>query len=178
MTLTWYRHFLRNGGLNQILKRQTSRFHYGSKFPAVTITVFIKMIEQNRQNSCQSSTKFSEVNVKDTFTSHIDKKIFLTFLLTPYLYTFSLFENPSFIIFSAETEYIATRSWYRNINFLRDRIRPIFYSHGPVACFSDEDDVSGNQNNCYWPLHNESIASCKHHMQEKLVYCCTYLENL
>jgi hypothetical protein len=49
---------------------------------------------------------------------------------------------------------------------------------GPVACFSDEDDVSGNQNNCYWPLHNESIARCKHHMQEKLVYCCTYLENL
>jgi hypothetical protein len=32
---------------------------------------------------------------------------------------------------------------------------------------SDEDDVSGNQNNCYWPLHNESIARCKHHMQEK-----------
>jgi hypothetical protein len=31
MTLTWYRHFERNGGLNQILKRQTSRFHYGSK---------------------------------------------------------------------------------------------------------------------------------------------------
>jgi hypothetical protein len=43
------------------------------------------------------------------------KKIFLTFLLKPYLYTFSLFENPSFIIFSAETEYISTRSWYRNI---------------------------------------------------------------
>ena len=44
-------------------------------------------------------------------------------------------------------------------------------SPGPVACFSDEDDVS--QNNCYWPLHSESIARCKHHMQEKLVYCCT-----
>jgi hypothetical protein len=27
-------------------------------------------------------TKLSEVNVKDTFTSHIDRKIFLTFLLT------------------------------------------------------------------------------------------------
>jgi hypothetical protein len=40
--------------------------------------------------------------------------------------TFSLYENPSFIIFSAETEYISTRSWYRNINFLRDRIRRIF----------------------------------------------------
>ena len=26
--------------MNQILKRQTSPFHYGSKFPAVTITVF------------------------------------------------------------------------------------------------------------------------------------------
>ena len=41
MTLTWYRHFERYGGLNQILKRQTSHFHYGSKVPVVTITVFI-----------------------------------------------------------------------------------------------------------------------------------------
>jgi hypothetical protein len=31
---------IQNGGLNQILKRQTSRSHYGSKVPAVTITVF------------------------------------------------------------------------------------------------------------------------------------------
>ena len=52
------------------------------------------------------------------------------------------------------------------------------HSPGPVACFSDEDDVSGNQNNCYWPLHSESITRCKYHMQEKLVYCCTCLENL
>jgi hypothetical protein len=27
---------------------------------------------------------------------------------------------------------------------------------GPVACISDKDEVSRNQNNCYWPLHNES----------------------
>jgi hypothetical protein len=54
----------------------------GSKFPAVTITVFITIHEQNRQNSCQSSTTLSEVNVKDTFTSHIDKEIFLTFVLS------------------------------------------------------------------------------------------------
>ena len=27
-------------GLNQILRRQTSRSHYGSKVPALTITVF------------------------------------------------------------------------------------------------------------------------------------------
>jgi len=32
MTLTWYRHFQRNGGLNQILRSQTSRFHYGSNY--------------------------------------------------------------------------------------------------------------------------------------------------
>jgi hypothetical protein len=31
--------------LNQILKRQTSRFHYGSKVPAVTITVFTTILE-------------------------------------------------------------------------------------------------------------------------------------
>jgi hypothetical protein len=36
----------------------------------------------------------------------------------------------------------------------------LFHSPGPVACFSDESDVSGNQNNYYWPLHNESIARC------------------
>jgi hypothetical protein len=32
-------------------------------------------------------------------------------------WNFSLCKNPSFIIVSAETEYISTRSWYRNINF-------------------------------------------------------------
>ena len=58
------------------------------------------------------------MNVKNIFTSHIDKKTFLTFLfLTTYLYTFSLYENPSLIIFSAVTEYISIRYWYRNINF-------------------------------------------------------------
>ena len=70
-----------NGGLNQILKRQTSRSHYGSKVPAVTITVF-KYRNKIGKNSCQSSTIFSEVNVKNIFTSHIDKKISLTFFLT------------------------------------------------------------------------------------------------
>ena len=79
--------------MNQILKRQTSPFHYGSKFPVVTITVFITILEQNRYNSSQSSTKLSEVNVKDTFTPHIDSKIFLIFSLKPYLYTLSLYEN-------------------------------------------------------------------------------------
>jgi hypothetical protein len=44
MALTWYRHFQRNGGLNHILRRQTSRFHYGLKVPVVTITVFLTMV--------------------------------------------------------------------------------------------------------------------------------------
>jgi hypothetical protein len=42
-----------------IIKRQTSPFHYDSKFPTATITVFITILEQNRKNSCQSSTKLS-----------------------------------------------------------------------------------------------------------------------
>jgi hypothetical protein len=37
--------------LNQILKRQTSHFLYGSKVPAVTITVLITILEQNRYYS-------------------------------------------------------------------------------------------------------------------------------
>jgi hypothetical protein len=44
------------------------------------------------------------------------KRYFWHFCWLPYLYTFSLYENPSLIIVSAETEYISTRSWYRNIN--------------------------------------------------------------
>jgi hypothetical protein len=95
-------------------------------------------------------------------------KYFWHFCWLPYLYSFSLYKNASFIIVSAETEYISTRS---------------FNSPGPVACFSDEDDVSGNQNNCYWSLHNESVARCKHHMQEKLrhwtqqcVFCLYYIK--
>ena len=151
MTLPWYRHFQRNGGLNQILQRQTSRFHYDSKVPAVTTTAFITILERNRYNSSQRSTKSSEeggtsivnhlhqqprvpwsilttkVNVKNTLTSHIDKKYPWHCCWQPCLYAFSLHENPSFTIVSAETEYISTRSWYRNINFLRDQLRRIFY---------------------------------------------------
>ena len=41
--------------------------------------------------------------------------------------------------------------------FKRSNKANLFYSPGPVACFLDKDDVSRNQNNCYWPLHNESI---------------------
>jgi hypothetical protein len=42
----------------------------------------------------QSSTIFREVNVKDTLTSHIDKKIFLTFLLTTLsLYIFTIWKS-------------------------------------------------------------------------------------
>jgi hypothetical protein len=42
---------LRNGGLNQILKRQTSRFHYGSKVPVETLCfVFFKLLGTELSN--------------------------------------------------------------------------------------------------------------------------------
>jgi hypothetical protein len=48
-----------------------------------------------------------------TFLRHtLITKYFWLFCWLPYLYTFSLYENASFIIVSAETEYISTRSWY------------------------------------------------------------------
>jgi hypothetical protein len=74
------------------------------------------------------------------------------------------------LIYPPELEVKETTDTASSASFL-----DLYLSPGPVACFSDEDDVSGNQNNCYWHLHSESIARCKHHMQEKLVYCCTCL---
>ena len=40
--------FLNKWWVESVLKRQTSRFHYGSKVPAVTIAIFITILEQNR----------------------------------------------------------------------------------------------------------------------------------
>jgi hypothetical protein len=59
----------------------------------------------NKKIKAPNSVKW----MSKTFLRHtLIKKISLTFLfLTTYLYTFSLYENPSFIIFSAETEYIS-----------------------------------------------------------------------
>jgi hypothetical protein len=71
----------------------------------------------------------------------------------PYPYTFSLSENPSLIIFSAETEYISTRSWYRNINFLRfdiyftefgtalTTILPALFKYCCKYCYSDSRNL-------------------------------------
>ena len=58
MTLTWYRHFQRNGGMNKILGCQTSRFYY----------VFIK-IATNRKKSLKkprwlSKAKNRQYNAK------------------------------------------------------------------------------------------------------------------
>jgi hypothetical protein len=35
MALTWYRHFQRNGGLNQILRLLTPHFHYGCHYNSI-----------------------------------------------------------------------------------------------------------------------------------------------
>ena len=51
--LTWYSHFERNGGLNQVLRRQTARLHYGYKVPVVTIRTFLTILGQHGYNSRQ-----------------------------------------------------------------------------------------------------------------------------
>jgi hypothetical protein len=125
MTLTRYRHFQRNGGPNEIPRCQTSPSHHGSKVPAVTITVpkYRNKIGKTAAKAApHSATQTSKIPLRHTLTKKNIPDIF--WLL--HLYTFSLYENASLIIFSAETEYISTRSWYRNIDFLRDRIRRIF----------------------------------------------------
>jgi hypothetical protein len=35
--------------------------------------------------------------------------------------------------------------------------------------------VSGNQNNCYWPLHSESIARCKHTICRRSWYIAAHI---
>jgi hypothetical protein len=51
--------------LNQILRRQTSRSHYGSKVPVVTVTVFKyrNKIEQNEQKDTISGFGGSDLVV-------------------------------------------------------------------------------------------------------------------
>jgi hypothetical protein len=73
-----------------------------------TVTVTAEPLNRNE------SERFGalDVNVKNIFTStHWQKNSWHFWLL--YLYTFTLYENASLIIFSAETEYISTRYWYR-----------------------------------------------------------------
>ena len=48
--------------------------------------------------------------LRHTFTENIFDIVTTNTDTNPYLYTFSLYENVSFTIVSAETEYIPTRS--------------------------------------------------------------------
>ena len=164
--------------MNQILKPQTSRSHYVSKSPAVTITVF-KYRNKIGKIVVKTVPYSVNVNVQNTFTSHIDTKIFLTFFLTSLsLYIFTIWKCIAYNRFYRDGIYFDKILVSEYKLFKSSNKANLFHSPGPVACFSDEDDVSGNQNNCYWLLHSESLSRCKHHMQEKLVYCCTCLENL
>ena len=45
MAQTWYRHFQRNGGLNQISRRQTSLFHYGLKVKQFISSIFMIVVK-------------------------------------------------------------------------------------------------------------------------------------
>jgi hypothetical protein len=74
----------------------------------------------------------------------------------PVLFKFTIWKSFVYNLFCRDGIYF-DKILVSEYKLLRDRIRRIFYSPGPVACFSDEDDVSGNQNNCYWPLHNITL---------------------
>jgi hypothetical protein len=80
------------------------------------------------------------------------KKYFWHFSWLPYLHTFSLYGNASFIIVSAETEYISTRSWYRNINFLRDWIRRIF----SILLYWQPEPLNCNESGRFGALKSDS----------------------
>jgi hypothetical protein len=67
--------------------------------------------------------RLSEVNVKDTFTSHIDRKIFLTFLLTTLsLYIFIILKSIVYNLFCRDGIYF-DKILVSKYKFLRDRIR-------------------------------------------------------
>jgi hypothetical protein len=89
-----------------------SQGHYCfHSFPVVDwFCLFICLWDHLHQQSRVTwSILTTKVNVKNTFTSHIDNKYFWHFCWLPYLDTFSLYENSSFIIVSAETEYISNQ---------------------------------------------------------------------
>jgi hypothetical protein len=68
--------FLKKWWVESNLRCQTSRFHYGSKVPAVTITVFITILFQRVK---MYKDKEVNKNVKNIFLSMFDVKVFLTF---------------------------------------------------------------------------------------------------
>jgi hypothetical protein len=74
--------------LNQILRRQTSRSHYGSKVPAVTVTVFKhrnKIGKTVVKAVPYSVTQMSKILLRHTLT----KKL-LTFATSLSLYTLTI----------------------------------------------------------------------------------------
>jgi hypothetical protein len=90
-------------------------------------------------------------------------KIFLTFLfLTTYLYTFSLYANPSFIIFSAETEYLAMQVYHWFWYALLDDLVDISFSLGGIrykryGCEPSPGHYSGGSG-CCLHLNSESFS--------------------
>jgi hypothetical protein len=63
------------------------------------------------------------------------KKTFLTFLfLTTYLYTFLLYENPSFIIFSAENIFDIH---FTEFGAVMTTVLPVLFKYCYKYCYSD-----------------------------------------
>jgi endonuclease/exonuclease/phosphatase family metal-dependent hydrolase len=58
--------------LNQILKRQPSPFNYCSKYPAVTITVFTTILEQNSSYAKQSNDDILDSIERDIVNKYMN----------------------------------------------------------------------------------------------------------
>jgi hypothetical protein len=119
--------------LNQILKRQTSHSHYGSKVQPVTITVFkyrnnigqivVKAVPysvcRNDYKQCifhiVKIYKDKEVkkNVKNICLSMCDVKIFLTFT-SPNMETYILNKQTKSVNNRKTVKTVITLTWYRH----------------------------------------------------------------
>jgi hypothetical protein len=77
----------------------------------------------NFPNMCSNipaSPAYGVPNVKNTFTSHIDKKnIYDIFVETLFLYIFTIWKSIVYNLFCRD-EYIPTRSWYRNHHLIKN----------------------------------------------------------
>jgi hypothetical protein len=93
----WVESDFKASNLPLSLRLYVSGCHYDSIYNNAW-TKQVKQLSNQRQaqwSKCQKHLRHTLIKKR------------LTFLLKPYLYTFSLYENPSFIIFSAEREYIS-----------------------------------------------------------------------
>jgi hypothetical protein len=86
-----------------------------------------------------------------------------------YLYIFSLCENASLIIVSAETEYISTSSWYRN-NLVQDKNTSLKL---PVGVFPLQL-VNLHRNRRYFVIKLHTWFCLSYFLKTNITFYCIY----